>query len=130
MININILIITGIQSLQTAQKIANETENHFIDVLKAAISVSAFLTEDLTNQLLLEEKLNQYDIILLPGFIQWDTSNLEKKFSIPIRKGPRFLSDLHSILKKVEDLNLSNTIPACDLLKFSGEDQYEEIVKN
>lgn len=130
MININILIITGIQSLQTAQRIANETKNYVIDILKAPISVSAFLTEDLTNQLLLEENLNQYDIVLLPGFIQWDTSNLEKKFSIPIRKGPRFLSDLHSILQKIEDLNLSNTIPACDLLKFSGEDQYEEIVKN
>lgn len=130
MININILIITGIQSLQTAQRIAKETSNYVIDVLKAPISVSAFLTEDLTNQLLLEENLNQYDIVLLPGFIQWDTSNLEKKFSIPIRKGPRFLSDLHSILQKIEDLNLSNTIPACDLLKSSSEDQYEEIVKN
>ncbi len=128
MININILIITGIQSLQTAQRIANETKNHFIDVLKAPISVSAFLTEDLTNQLLLEEKLNQYDIVLLPGFIQWDTNNLEKRFSIPIRKGPRFLSDLYSILQKIEDLNLSNTVPACDLLKFSGKDQYEKLV--
>ena len=129
MIKINILIITGIQSYSTAKKIAEENKFHNMKVIKAAISVSAFLPEKLTYQMLLNENLKNIDIILLPGFIQWDTKTLEENFLLPIRKGPRFLSDLEVILKHIEDLELSNTIPACDLLKFSGEDQYEDMVK-
>jgi len=128
-IKINILIITGIQSYATAKKIAEEIKFHNIKVIKATISVSAFLPEKLAYQILLDENLKNIDIVLLPGFIQWDTKSLEEKFLLPIRKGPRFLSDLPIILKYIEDLELSNKIPACDLLKFSGEDQYEDMVK-
>jgi dihydropteroate synthase-like protein len=129
-IKINILIITGTQSFSAAQKIAEETTTHNIKVIEATISVSAFLSEELVNVLLSRENLKKIDIVLLPGFIQWNTRKLEEKFSIPIRKGPRFLSDLPAILCQLDDLVLSNIIPACELLKSSGEDQYREMVKN
>ncbi|GAG93983.1 unnamed protein product, partial [marine sediment metagenome] len=51
-------------------------------------------------------------MILLPGFIQWDTTKLEKLNSIPIRKGPEFASDLPTILKHIDDIKLSNSTPA------------------
>ena len=68
-------------------------------------------------------------MILLPGFIQWDSSNLEEKYSIKIRKGPEFASDLLITLKNLETFNLSNTIPANKLLELSGENKFSEIVK-
>ncbi|MFW9882482.1 MAG: dihydropteroate synthase, partial [Candidatus Thorarchaeota archaeon] len=68
-------------------------------------------------------------MILLPGFVQWDSTNLEEKFSINIRKGPEFASDLPIILKNIENFNLSNTIPANRLLEISGESEFSKIVK-
>lgn len=66
----------------------------------------------------------------MPGFVQWDSNNLEEEFSIKIRKGPEFASDLPIILKNLENIELSNFIPANRLLEFSGESEYFEIVKN
>ena len=46
----------------------------------------------MTRTILKTIPLSNYDLILIPGFVQWDTKNLEKKFSIDIRKGPEFAS--------------------------------------
>lgn len=113
-----------------ASKVASETKNHDIKVIEAPISVSAFLNEKTAKEIISNEDLTELNLILLPGFVQWDTSNLEMKFSIPIRKGPRFLSDLPIVLKKIEKLDLSNKIPACELLRHSGEEEYEKLLEN
>ena len=68
-------------------------------------------------------------MVLLPGFVQWDSRDLEDKFSIKIRKGPEFASDLPITLNNLENLELSNTIPANRLLEISGENKFAEIVK-
>jgi len=68
-------------------------------------------------------------LILLPGFIQWDTTKLEKLNSIAIRKGPEFASDLPMVLKHLDALKLSNSTPANKILELSSEQEYEEILK-
>ncbi|MFX1463920.1 MAG: dihydropteroate synthase, partial [Promethearchaeota archaeon] len=75
-------------------------------------------------------EISNYDVILLPGFVQWDSKNIEDKYSIKIRKGPEFASDLPNTLKKIEDLDLSNSIPANRLLEFSGVNEFSKIIKN
>ncbi|MFX1366851.1 MAG: dihydropteroate synthase-like protein [Promethearchaeota archaeon] len=104
-------------------------KEHKINIIKAPISVSAFLTESITNDILDKININEYDLVLLPGFIQWDSTNLEEKYSIIIRKGPEFASDLPFILKNLENFNLSNILPANRLLEISGENQFSEILK-
>jgi len=64
----------------------------------------------------------------LPGFAQWDSTNLEEKFSINIRKGPEFASDLPITLKNLRSIELSNTIPANSLLEISGENEFTKIL--
>jgi len=85
----------------------------------------------MVGELLESVPISNYDLILLPGFIQWDTSSLEKKKSVKIRKGPEFASDLHMILKNLSNnnLNLSNRIPANRLFEDSGKITYQQIVK-
>ena len=68
-------------------------------------------------------------MVLLPGFVQWDSSNLEDKYSIKIRKGPEFASDLPETLKYLEIIEFSSTIPANRLLEISGESKFSEIVR-
>ncbi|MFX0034684.1 MAG: dihydropteroate synthase-like protein [Candidatus Hermodarchaeota archaeon] len=125
-----ILIITGQQSYNIIKKITKSIENHEIFIIKAPISISAFLTESLTIEILETLEISNYDVILLPGFVQWDSKNIEDKYSIKIRKGPEFASDLPNTLKKIEDLDLSNSIPANRLLEFSGVNEFSKIIKN
>jgi dihydropteroate synthase-like protein len=68
-------------------------------------------------------------LVLLPGFVQWNTIHLENKFRIKIRKGPEFASDLPFILKNLDNMQLSNKIPANKLLVISGEDMFSKIAK-
>ena len=46
-----------------------------------------------------------------------------------IRKGPEFASELPIILKSLENIELSNTIPANRLLEISRKSEFSEIVK-
>ncbi|MFW9939044.1 MAG: dihydropteroate synthase-like protein [Candidatus Thorarchaeota archaeon] len=124
-----ILIITGQSSYPTINKITHPIKEHFISIFKAPISISAFLTEKMTADILKNQDLSQFNLILLPGFIQWNTTKLEKEFSIEVRKGPEFASDLPVILKNLDEINLSNKVPANKLFKISGEKEYQQIVR-
>ena len=61
--------------------------------------------------------------------MQWDSTALEEKFSVEIRKGPEFASDLPALLENLEEVELSNTIPANKLFERSGEAFYNQIVQ-
>ncbi|MFX1389620.1 MAG: dihydropteroate synthase-like protein [Promethearchaeota archaeon] len=124
-----ILIITGQKSYSIIEKLVKPIREHEINIIKAPISISAFLSKDITSNLLDEIDLSNFELVLLPGFVQWDSSELENKYSIKIRKGPEFASDLPIILNSIKNLNLSNILPANRLLEISGEMEYSEIVK-
>lgn len=96
----------------------------------APISVSAFLSEQMTDEIINTISLSDYSLILIPGFVQWDTSQLEKKYSIKIRKGPEFASDIPTIIKNIDIIELSNEIPANRLYEASGRSLYHQIVKD
>ena len=130
MILIRILIITGKNSRDTIEEIIKSIKGHQIDIEVAPISVSAFLTEKLTEEILQSINLSKYELVLIPGFVQWDTINLESKLSSSIKKGPEFASDIPNILKNLNEIALSNTIPANKLIESSGQQLYEELLKN
>jgi len=83
----------------------------------------------MTRTILKTIPLSNYDLILIPGFSQWDTKNLEQEFSINIRKGPEFASDLPMILRNINNIQLSNHIPANKLYAISGENEYNRIIE-
>ncbi|MHA1149127.1 MAG: dihydropteroate synthase-like protein [Promethearchaeota archaeon] len=128
MIIINILIITGQNSYGIIENIVHPYENHDIDIKIAPVSVSAFITEQMVRKILSSCNTDKYNLILLPGFVQWDTQNLENRYGINIRKGPEFASDLPLILNDPDHANLSNTLPANRLLSIIGENEYNTIL--
>ncbi|MFX1555768.1 MAG: dihydropteroate synthase-like protein [Promethearchaeota archaeon] len=125
----NILIITGLNSYSIIKKIVQPIKEYIIEIYKANISISAFLSESMVDEILNELYSLSYDLILLPGFVQWDTSSLEKKWVIAIRKGPEFASDLPMILKNIKRIKLSTSIPANRLFEISGEEEFKRIVE-
>ncbi|MFX1344693.1 MAG: dihydropteroate synthase-like protein [Promethearchaeota archaeon] len=124
-----VLIITGQNSYEIIENIVNPIKEHDITIVKAPVSISAFLSETITSKILEITEVSNFNVILLPGFVQWDSSNLEKRFSVKIRKGPEFASDLPMILNNLDKVDLSNIIPANRLLEISGENEYYEAVK-
>jgi dihydropteroate synthase-like protein len=83
----------------------------------------------MTKIILKKIDISSFDLILLPGFVQWDTKNLEKEFLINIKKGPEFASDLPVIIKNINNIQLSSEIPANRLLEISGDAEYKDILK-
>ncbi|HEY0090214.1 MAG TPA: hypothetical protein VGB37_15305, partial [Candidatus Lokiarchaeia archaeon] len=121
--------MTGQNSYSIINKIVKSIKKHEILVEKAPITVSAFLSKEMVKDIINKTSLSKLDLILIPGFVQWDTSDLEKEFSVNIKKGPEFASDLTMILKEIDNIELSNKIPANRLIQISGEESYNDIVK-
>ena len=128
-LNKHILIITGTSSYPTISKLINPIKKYTIKVYKAPITISAFLTKDNVVEILKKISLSDYDLILLPGFVQWDAKILEDKYKIEIKKGPEFASDLPFILKNLESITLSSKVPANKLIEISGEKEYNIILE-
>ncbi len=87
------------------------------------------MSESLTETILKSKIISNYDIVLLPGFVQWNSKPLEEKLSVKIRKGPEFASELPTLFANLEDVELSNTIPANKLMEKSGLDLYNQIIQ-
>ncbi|MFX0179129.1 MAG: dihydropteroate synthase-like protein [Candidatus Hodarchaeota archaeon] len=121
--------MTGLNSYPLIKKIIQPIKNLEIEVYKAQISISAFLSEGMVDKIISEIPISDYEIILLPGFVQWDSTSLERKYSLKVRKGPEFASELPVILENLKSINLSNKIPANKLFEISGEKEYQEIIK-
>jgi len=128
-ISINILIITGREAYSIIQKVLEDIENYNISVKRAPVSVSAFLTEEMTKEILKGFSPSDIDLVLLPGFVQWNTKKLEEELSIIIRKGPEFASDLPRVLKDLANIELSNIVSANKLYETKGEEQYNKIIQ-
>lgn len=125
----HILIITGTSSFPIITKVIKPIKKYKIDVFKAPITISAFLTNDIVMDILNKVSLSDYDLILLPGFVQWDAKTLEQKYGVEVKKGPEFASDLPFILKNLENITLSGKVPANKLIEMSGEKEYNTILE-
>ena len=128
MIFIKILILTGQQSYAILKKVVEPIQSHKIEIEKVPVSISAFITKSIVEVILKEKNLSNYELVLLPGFVQWDSEGLEHRFSIAIKKGTEFASDLPMLLDNLDEIQLSTKLPADKLLKLTGEKQYKNLV--
>ncbi|OQB24888.1 MAG: Pterin binding enzyme [Euryarchaeota archaeon ADurb.Bin190] len=104
-----ILLVTGRLAEDQVRAFAGEA-----DVLVADTDVAAFITP----QMLFQAAPHGYDLILIPGAVTADFREAEKALGSPIRLGPKHAADLGEVLRLIEkeELELSRTIPACQLL--------------
>ncbi|MGV9204136.1 MAG: dihydropteroate synthase-like protein [Promethearchaeia archaeon] len=126
---INIVIVTGEQSYEIIKEIVQPLTAHTFFIKVAPVSISAFITKQMVNSILTSMNIPSVDLVLLPGFIQWDTSSLEHTFEYKIRKGPEFASDLPVIVEQLNEIDLSTKIPANKLLEVSGKKEYDSLVQ-
>lgn len=113
-----VLLVTGRLALDQVKASARET-----DVLALDVDVAAFITPEM----LCQAAPQGYDLILIPGAITADFQEAERELSARIRLGPKHAADLGFVLRHLDEVELSSTIPACVLME--GKSRSEALVQ-
>ncbi len=113
-----ILIVTGTLAEDTVR---GQTRGlpHDVDVISLPVSVASFITPNYAAKALKEMDLDGYDMILLPGTVNGNVSQVEEAIRVPTYKGPIHSADLPLVL--TSNIKLSKTVPASDLIKEAVE---------
>ena len=104
-----VLVVTGRKAAEMVRKF----ESDITDVLVLDIDIAAFTTP---NRLKMNLDDETFDYIIIPGLVSADFSRLETQLNIPIRLGPKHAVDLGMVLSSLDRIELSTTVPACELL--------------
>jgi dihydropteroate synthase-like protein len=110
------LLITGILAENTVKRYAKQSITP-TSVLALNVQVAAFLTPQIISQALKKQNLKDITTILTPGQMPGDTKTITEATGVPTFKGPRYAADLPVLLDCLGEVELSTTIPACDLLR-------------
>jgi dihydropteroate synthase-like protein len=110
------LLVTGQLAAQTVKQYAKKSKNP-TEIIVLNVQVAAFLTPALITQALKTMNLKGIDIILTPGQMPGDTKTITQAVGVPAFKGPRYAADLPVVLDCLCEVELSTTIPVCDLLR-------------
>jgi dihydropteroate synthase-like protein len=110
------LLVTGQLAAQTVKQYAKQTSTP-TEVIALGVQVAAFLTPQTISEALKKQSLKGIDVILTPGQMPGDTKTITEALGVPAFKGPRYAADLPVVLDCLGEVELSTTIPACDLLR-------------
>jgi len=113
---LKVILVTGQLAKETVRHYA-QASNIETEILAIKIAVAAFLTPQAIANALRDEKLADFNAILVPGLVRGDTSIISKTTGVATFKGPRYAADLPVILDSLCDTQLSTTEPADDLLR-------------
>ncbi len=116
-----VLLLTGRLAAQDVRK-AVESSRSQADVQVLDIDIAAFITPDHIRKI----APRGYDLIMIPGLITADFSEVERELGIPVRLGPKHAADITDVLDSIDDLELSREIPACALLSERLSQRAEE----
>ncbi|HUU77160.1 MAG TPA: dihydropteroate synthase-like protein [candidate division Zixibacteria bacterium] len=116
---LKVLALTG----RAAESIirANIPKNVLVKVLP--IDVAAFITREFILENITKNEAMKYDLILVPGFVQGDLTELKNILGVPVVKGPRYASDIKLALK---ELTLSEFSSKYSADKFIQTKKYSE----
>lgn len=127
-----ILIITGHLAYPLVKKMADKSSKDTI-VHVANTQVAAFLTP---TQIIKEikdnfmDKLDDVDLILVPGLIRKATYLIAEEFKIPCYKASTDAADLAMVLDLVDDLELSESKPADKLIEEEKRKQALKFIED
>jgi dihydropteroate synthase-like protein len=97
-----------------ADKSKKETVVHIAETQVAAFLTPTQIIKEIHEHF--EDRLNDIDLILVPGLIRKDTFLIAEEFGIPCYKASTDAADLAMVLDLVDDLELSQSTPADKLI--------------
>ncbi len=109
-------MVTGKLAEETVKDYAHQA-NVETEVVALNFPVAAFLNSETITAGLKNRNLKDINMILTPGLSGGDTKTITDALHVPAFKGPRYAADLPTVLEILGKVNLSTTVPACDLLR-------------
>lgn len=128
----NVLIITGNLAYPLIKDVLCDVDENVI-VHAADTQVAAFLTP---RQIIKEvkenfaDKLKNIDIILVPGLIKKDTSEIIDSLNIPTFKGPTDGADIAMVINLLNSIELSTSKPADKLIQEQKRKEALKFIEN
>ncbi|WP_048148041.1 dihydropteroate synthase-like protein [Methanolacinia paynteri] len=118
-----ILLPTG----EIAYPVVKKAAERFGADVAVAGKIAAFLAPKKLSGILSGSKV-KYDMVIVSGMCTADFSGVEDEFGTPVYLGPRHAADLELILGHIDELELSRTIPADELIASKKkEEAYSKI---
>ncbi|MCW3992132.1 MAG: dihydropteroate synthase-like protein [Candidatus Bathyarchaeota archaeon] len=111
-----VLIVTGMLAEEAVNRYASEAGPD-VEVMVLPVSVAAFITPMFAAEMMKARRVEGYDLILMPGAVRGDVSPVESATGIPTFKGPLHAADLPLVLGLLEEVELSKTVPASELVR-------------
>ncbi len=113
-----ILLVTGRLAEPIVKRYASESRLK-AEVIVLPFAVAALMTSRYIATNLKSRGVKGFDIVVVPGLVKGDVSNISGEVGISTFKGPRYAADLPSVLNLLSEdkIKLSTTIPACDLIR-------------
>lgn len=110
------LIVTGILALDLVKENVMRSKIE-AKVLSLPIQVAALINTKYIAKSLKPKNLEEAAIILIPGMVFGDSQIITETTGLPTFKGPKYAADLPVILDNLDEVNLSTTTPACELMQ-------------
>ncbi len=124
-----ILLVTGRLAAEEVRNVVKRIErfkNYEIDVFVADVDVAAFVTPGNLKGV----DLSKYDLVIVPGNAKGNWKKLEEETGVKVRLGSIHAADLVYVLKNLDRLELSHTVPACKLLSSIMAEEVIELVNS
>ncbi len=116
-----VLVVTGRKAYDSVKKAVGSGA----EILALDVDIGAFITPKLLRSV---SNLDSYDLVLVPGLASGDFSALETKLGVKIRLGPKHACDLDIVLPYIDSIDLSHTMPACQLLSNKKHSEAMDII--
>ncbi len=123
-----VLLLTGRLAFPLVKKYSR-VKGVEAEVVAAPVPVATFLTPSLAVRELEKRGVKGYDLILLPGLVRFDPSEVERKVGVPTYRGPKHAADLPPVLERLGEVELSKEVPACELLKEETRRRAERLLR-
>lgn len=124
-----VLLVTGQLAQGMVRGYAKESSVE-TEVVALKSAVAAFLTPQAIIEGLKNAEFSGFNMIIVPGLVRGDTAAISKAMGIPTFKGPRYAADLPTVLDSLCEVELSTSVPACDLLREKlAQKALQEIAK-
>ncbi|WP_455645286.1 dihydropteroate synthase-like protein [Methanosphaera sp.] len=137
-----ILIITGLLAKDVIEKKIRKYSKHELYLKVLPMPIAAFITPKLIIYHLKEKNIlhsintdntspiDNIDMIITPGLMQQDTSEIQRKLNIPAYKGPTNAADIVLTLDILDDIQLSTKKAANILIRDQQYKEAMEIINN
>jgi len=120
-----ILVLTG----RAAEPIVRKYLPENVAILVLPVDVAAFITSKMIIENLNKKTAQNYDLIITPGLVQDDLTQLKNQLGVPVVKGPRYASDIKMAIVDTDPFTLSPVVAADKYLKKQKATMSQDIIE-